>query len=204
MTYDHKISDLKYRLNALVPKKTCEKLIEIFEKYPELVVEETSYKYETERKETDNYKCLNLSQITNPNEDILYALKSAQQYINIMVTNYVLYIQSHKICPTFTSLFLNASANIRILRYQEGQYIKDHADLDARIRGSCTLNLNEDYEGGEFNFFSGQIKESFKTGDAMIFPAEPIWIHGTAPVTKGTRYTVNCFLHAADPKVKQG
>ena len=28
----------------------------------------------------------------------------------------------------------------------------------------------------------------------MIFPAEPIWIHGTDPVTKGTRYCINCFL----------
>ena len=58
------------------------------------------------------------------------------------------------------------------------------------------LNLNEDYEGGEFRFFDGQIKEVFKTGDAMLFPAEPIWIHGTEPVTKGTRYSINCFLHS--------
>ena len=34
----------------------------------------------------------------------------------------------------------------------------------------------------------------YKTGDAMIFPAEPIWIHGTEPITKGIRYSVNCFL----------
>jgi len=30
----------------------------------------------------------------------------------------------------------------------------------------------------------------------MLFPAEPIWIHGTEPITKGTRYTINCFLHS--------
>ena len=35
----------------------------------------------------------------------------------------------------------------------------------------------------------------FKTGDAIIFPAEPIWIHGTEPITKGSRYSINCFLH---------
>ena len=28
----------------------------------------------------------------------------------------------------------------------------------------------------------------------MIFPAEPIWVHGTEPITKGTRYCINCFL----------
>ena len=76
-----------------------------------------------------------------------------------------------------------------------GQSIIDHSDVDYRTRASCTLNLNEDYEGGEFRFFNGQIKESFKTGDAILFPAEPIWIHGTEPIIKGTRYAINCFLH---------
>ena len=196
MTYDHKISDLKYRIKGLVPKKVCQQLIEIFEKYPEIVTTEKSYKYKTSMMEEDNYGCLNLSRTKNPNEDVLYALRIATQYINIMVTNYVLYIRSNKISPIFNDHFLNGSHNIRILRYREGQYIKDHADLDGRTRGSCTLNLNEDYEGGEFRFFGGQIKESFKTGDAMLFPAEPIWIHGTEPITKGTRYTINRFLHS--------
>jgi|TARA_R100001443_G_scaffold563_4_gene2291 hypothetical protein len=195
MSYNYEIADLKYRINGLVPKKVCQQLISIFEKYPELVCNEKSYKYETATMQEDNYGCLNLSRTTNPNQDILLALKIAQQYINIMVTNYVLYIKSKKISPIFSDHFINASYNIRILRYQKGQYIKDHADVDGRTRGSCTLNLNEDYEGGEFRFFNGQIKESFKTGDAMFFPAEPIWIHGTEPITKGTRYTINCFLH---------
>ena len=31
MTYDHKISDLKYRINGLVPKNICQNLIEIFD-----------------------------------------------------------------------------------------------------------------------------------------------------------------------------
>jgi predicted 2-oxoglutarate/Fe(II)-dependent dioxygenase YbiX len=67
-------------------------------------------------------------------------------------------------------------------------------DVDPNIRASCTLNLNEEYEGGELIFFSGKHIETFKTGDAMIFPAEPIWIHGTKPVLSGTRYAINCFL----------
>jgi hypothetical protein len=28
----------------------------------------------------------------------------------------------------------------------------------------------------------------------MLFPAEPVWIHGTEPITKGARYSINCFL----------
>ena len=193
---NYKISDLKYRINSLVPENLCHKIIEIFEKYPELHLTESSYKFKTEKHEQDDFKCLNLSQINKPNEDILYALNEARKYISIMVANYVLYIKSKKISPTFSDKLIGSSSNIRILKYDIGQCIKDHTDVGGTTRASCTLNLNEDYEGGEFRFFDGQIKEVFKTGDAMLFPAEPIWIHGTEPVTKGARYSINCFLHS--------
>tara|TARA_R110000796_G_scaffold94539_2_gene199423 strand:+ start:906 stop:1496 length:591 start_codon:yes stop_codon:yes gene_type:complete len=195
MSYDHKISDLKYRINSLVPKNICQKIIEVFEKYPELNEQESSYKFKTKKHEIDNFSCLNLSRIENPNEDISYALNEAKKYIFIMITNYVLHIKCKKISPTFNNFLINRTDNIRILKYKIGQSIKDHTDVGRTIRASCTLNLNENYEGGEFRFFDGQIKESFKTGDAMIFPAEPIWIHGTEPITKGIRYSINCFLY---------
>lgn len=194
MSYNHKISDLKYRINGLVPKNTCQKIIDIFERYPKLITSESSYKYKTNKHETDNFKVLNLSVIKNPNEDILYALNEAKRYITIMITNYILYIRNKKISPDFNNDCLQSTNNIRILKYEKGQCIKDHVDIDLYNRASCTLNLNENYEGGEFRIFDGQIKESFKTGDAMLFPAEPIWIHGTEPITKGTRYCINCFL----------
>jgi len=106
-----------------------------------------------------------------------------------------LYIKSKKISPTFSDRPIKSTQNIRILKYGVGECIKDHTDVAENMRASCTLNLNENYEGGEFRFFDGQIKETFKTGDAMLFPAEPIWIHGTEPIIKGTRYSINCFLY---------
>jgi len=196
MSYDHKISDLKYRINGLVPLDVCQKIIDILEKYPEFCFTEGSYKFKTNKHEMDNFTCLNLSTINNPNEDILYALNNARIYIATMIANYVLHIKSKKISPTFSDKLISSSSNIRILKYDVGQCIKDHSDVEGTIRASCTLNLNEDYEGGEFRFFDGQIKECFKTGDGMLFPAEPIWIHGTEPITKGTRYSINCFLQS--------
>jgi len=196
MSYDHKISDLKYRINRLVPENVCHKIINIFEKYPELTLPEASYKFKTGKREQDNFKCLNLSAIDNPNQDILYALNEAKKYISIMIANYVLHIKSKKISPDFSDSLICLTNNIRILKYDIGQSIKDHSDVGGTIRASCTLNLNENYQGGKFRFFDGQIKEMFKTGDAMIFPAEPIWIHGTEPVTEGARYSINCFLYS--------
>jgi predicted 2-oxoglutarate/Fe(II)-dependent dioxygenase YbiX len=193
MSFNHKISDLKYRINGLVPKKVCHKLIETFEKYSMIAGPEASYKFKYKKAKIDNFKCLNLSTIVNPNDDIKEALNISKMYISIIITNYILHIKKN-ISPTFNDYFFNKTNNIRIIRYQKGECIEDHSDVGENIRASCTLNLNEDYEGGEFRFFNGLIKESFKTGDAMLFPAEPIWIHGTEPVTKGTRYSINCFL----------
>jgi predicted 2-oxoglutarate/Fe(II)-dependent dioxygenase YbiX len=181
------------RINNLVPKDVCQKIIDIFEKYPEFHFQEQSYKYKTQKEEQDNFMCLNLSRIENPNKEITYALNAAKKFISIMITNYVLHIQKN-ICPSFRNQFFLTTNNIRILRYKVGESIKDHSDVGPNTRASCTLNLNEDYEGGEFRFFDGQKKETFKTGDSMIFPAEPIWIHGTEPITKGMRYSINCFL----------
>ena len=96
--------------------------------------------------------------------------------------------------PSYKNIFMRHTDNIRIIKYEVGQSIKDHTDVDSNIRGSLTINLNDDYEGGEFRFFGGKVKLNLNAGEAMLFPAEPIWIHGTEPVTKGARYAINCFL----------
>ena len=189
-----KITDLKFHIDKLVPKDVCKYFIDFYENNSRFSFPENSYKYKTKKNEEDNFKCINLTHYYLNGEKFKEPLELAKRYINIMITNYVLHIQKN-ICPTFNEKLISQSHNIRILKYEKGQFIKDHSDVDSNIRASCTLNLNEDYEGGEFRFFDGQIKHSFKTGDAMIFPAEPIWIHGTEPITKGTRYSINCFLH---------
>ena len=102
MSYDHKISDLKYRINGLVPKDVCKKIINIFEKHPKKFDQgygfESSLKFKTLKIEEDNFECLNLSLIKNPTEEITLALNEAKKYIAIMIANYVLHIKTKKIC----------------------------------------------------------------------------------------------------------
>ena len=195
MSFNHKITDLKFHINKLVPKDVCKYFIDFYENNTKHAGIESSYKFKTEKNENDNFKCINLTTLSLKDNNFIKPLELAKRYINIMITNYVVHIKSKKISPTYSNFFINSSKNIRILKYEKGQHIKDHSDIDNLTRASCTLNLNEDYEGGEFRFFDGQIKHSFKTGDAMLFPAEPIWIHGTEPITKGVRYSINCFLY---------
>jgi hypothetical protein len=102
MSYDYKISDLKFRINNLVPQEICEKLINTFEKYPEFHIRENSYKFQSDEYELDNFSCFNFStsSMNNPNEDVLEAFEICRFYISIIISNYVLHIKKD-ICPIF-------------------------------------------------------------------------------------------------------
>ena len=82
----------------------------------------------------------------------------------------------------------------RIIKYKKGQWIHPHTDHDPNVYGSCTINLNEDYDGGIFSFWGGKHKVELKRGDCMIWPADFLWVHEVEEITRGTRYSVNCFL----------
>ena len=82
----------------------------------------------------------------------------------------------------------------RIMKYEKGAWIHPHVDHDTGIYGSCTLNLNEEYEGGDFAFWGGKHKIKLGVGDVMIWPADYFWVHEVEEITKGTRYSANTFL----------
>ena len=108
-------------------------------------------------------------------------------------------IMPEKVCQYFIDFFKNniektgKEASKKLIEGEPISYQLDN--VNRRNRAACTINLNEDYEGGEFSFFSGKELYTFKTGDSIIFPAEPIFIHGTKKIKKGTRYSINCFLY---------
>jgi hypothetical protein len=194
-----KIKELIYRKNSFLTQEQCNYFIYLFEKYSNLTYQEHSLKYIEGKKNTfelDNFKSLNLN-LHSGNKEIQDALFKAWEYISLVVDEYIEHLKLN-VSTAIDGAWINTSDNIRILKYSEGHSIKDHLDVDNWNRASCTINLNESYVGGEFSFFSGKHIETFKTGDAMIFPAEPIWVHGTKPVISGTRYAINCFLHHAD------
>ena len=190
------ITQLIYRKKKLITKNQCSYFIDFFEKHINKTTTEESTKYYLDKKQShveDNFLCLNLSQYYEKDEfkkiaDLAFSL------ISTMVLNYTQYLKI-KITPAIVSDYMQCTNNIRIMRYKEGQEIKDHLDIGiSNVRASCTINLNSDYEGGEFSFFSGKHLLNLKEGEGVIFPAGQIWIHGVQPVTKGTRYAINCFL----------
>ena len=82
--------------------------------------------------------------------------------------------------------------NIRIIKYEVGQFIKDHSDITQNIRGSLTINLNDDYEGGEIVIADIMYKP--EKGSAIIFPSNFMFPHYVDRVTKGERYSIITWL----------
>ena len=191
------IRQLIYRQEKLITKNQCAYFIDFFEKHVDKSTTEESIKYKVEgeiKREEDNFLSLNLSRLYKE-PAFKEAADIAFSLINTMVLNYTQYLKIN-ITTAIVFDYMQKTNNIRIMRYEEGQEIKDHLDIGgANHRASCTINLNSNYEGGEFSFFSGKHLLNLKEGEGMIFPAEQIWIHGVRPVTKGTRYAINCFLH---------
>jgi len=99
---------------------------------------------------------------------------------------------------------IDACEPMQITRYKKNGHYEFHFDgngftrfnnpndklLHGAVRKlSMTIVLNEDYEGGEVEFFdnnSGLIKE--KMGTVIVFPS--YMVHRVRPVTKGTRYSL--------------
>ena len=190
------IKDLIFTLPNLIPIQKCDQYINFFKKNEKQAGKEKSKKYYKNKvfKNTDNFDALQISKRLNEfpewkniHDELLY-------YINSIVLNYENYLKIN-VSPAIVSEYMSSTSNIRILRYKPGNEIKDHLDIGyGNTRASVSIALNDNYEGGEFTFFSNRHKIMLKKGMGMIFPAEQIWIHGVTPVTKGERYSINCFL----------
>jgi len=83
-----------------------------------------------------------------------------------------------------------------LLRYKTGDYVKKHVDTssDQHRTLSCSLILNDNYEGGEITFFDGEIKPNLKKGDLLIFPSSFTYPHQVLPITSGTRYSIITWI----------
>ena len=96
---------------------------------------------------------------------------------------------------------------IDYLKYQEGGKYERHSDRGNEFSGSMDrymsviINLNSNYEGGEFIFFDPTTKkekiireEKLTEGSVLMFPSNFLFPHSVKPITKGTRYSLVCWL----------
>jgi predicted 2-oxoglutarate/Fe(II)-dependent dioxygenase YbiX len=87
---------------------------------------------------------------------------------------------------------IEEDSGYELLRYKVGQFYKEHVDsFKARPRAvSCSFNLNDDYEGGDWCFWGGSHVVKVPKGSAVLFPSNFMYPHQITPVTKGVRYSI--------------
>jgi predicted 2-oxoglutarate/Fe(II)-dependent dioxygenase YbiX len=89
---------------------------------------------------------------------------------------------------------------IDLLKYEIGGKYEIHTDHFEQAQRTLTfiLNLNEDYEGGDFVFYNQDNTEmkrvSCKTATCIMFPSNFQYPHRIEPITKGTRYSIVAWL----------
>lgn len=102
----------------------------------------------------------------------------------------------HEYKTRFPRCQVNSDSGYELLRYGEGEFYKEHTDsfTDKPRSISCSIALNDDYEGGEFAFFNRSKKYKIGAGSAIVFPSNFMFPHEILTVTKGTRYAVVTWL----------
>jgi len=94
----------------------------------------------------------------------------------------------------------NPLVQVDFLKYGEGGKYEVHVDAGRGSPRNLTtiINLNEEYEGGEFLFFNPDRKEivkevKLKTGSIIVFPSNFLYPHSVKPIIKGERYSIVCW-----------
>ena len=93
-------------------------------------------------------------------------------------------------------LSISQDTGYELLRYREGQFYVQHTDHfkeNPRVV-SCSICLNDDYEGGEFGFFDRSKVIKPKKGSVIMFPSSFMFPHEIMPVTRGNRYAIITWL----------
>jgi predicted 2-oxoglutarate/Fe(II)-dependent dioxygenase YbiX len=142
--------------------------------------------YETMDLNVRNVKTIGISQenIINENFEIRKKLdEEIFKSVNVAINKYN---------NCFPHCNIEIDTGYDLLSYEVGQFYKEHTDSYKKHPRSvsCSIALNEDYEGGEFAFFNRELKYKLKKGSVILFPSNFMYPHEILPVTKGTRYSI--------------
>jgi predicted 2-oxoglutarate/Fe(II)-dependent dioxygenase YbiX len=187
---DIKLKDLIFVVKGALTKDQCELLIKEYDERSESAVKESCIHAVTNQMTTSTFKRVELI----PDTDTFNIVHNK---INSIIEGWIQHLnQFGAFHPPTLKKFLRFSHMHRLMKYEIGGWIHPHIDWEEMIHASCTIALNSEYEGGDFRFWNGRHIVKLEAGDAMIFPADPFWVHEVTEITKGARYSTNTFIQA--------
>jgi 2OG-Fe(II) oxygenase superfamily len=82
-----------------------------------------------------------------------------------------------------------ADTGFDILKYEPGQHIASHVDDLAPRVLAMSIGLNDNYTGGEFQFWDDP-PFRLQAGCALMFPPNFMYPHRVLPIKDGVRYSM--------------
>lgn len=182
-----KLEDFIHVFDDVMPEYICDSIINEYKNKSEWRDTVTAIGIDKSFRNCEEIP-MSSEEIISKNYDIR---KSLDESTFISVSNIL--NRYRDIHPTFD---IEIDTGYRILKYEEGEYYKEHTDsFKSEQRAvSCSIQLNEDYDGGEFAFFGREIMIRSKKGSAIVFPSNFMYPHEIMPVIRGTRYSIITWL----------
>jgi predicted 2-oxoglutarate/Fe(II)-dependent dioxygenase YbiX len=102
------------------------------------------------------------------------------------------FVAAKKYVDEFPTLTLESDSGYDLLRYDVGGFYRQHTDsYKANPRTlSMSINLNDDYIGGEMAFFDREIQIRTAPGSVIVFPSNFMYPHEIIKVIEGVRYSI--------------
>lgn len=156
-------------------------------------------KYEVNNNATHSYPIHVLDEYKETAEELTFSRRMGNKMVQMASSLYDEPITLDKkflyvVHPTGTYI----DPHTDILDIHDNDY--ENESLDAQSKrfpylwsGHCSAlaYLNDDYEGGELYFPDLDFGIKPKKGMLITFPGNLHYVHGVAPITKGTRYTLS-------------
>lgn len=178
------IKDYILTFDNLMPHDICNEIIKEYENCDE-------WKDSTIAENILEKKSRNCQNIMISSKEIIENNKNIRTKIDENIYKCISNVLSLYI-KNFNTVLVSNDTGYDLLRYNTGNFYNEHIDYFSKQPRllSCSINLNDNYTGGEFSFFNKEIIYSLKKGSAIIFPSNFMYPHSILPITKGTRYSI--------------
>lgn len=178
------IKDYILTVDNLMPHEVCDEIIKEYENSNE-------WKEATIAGNVLEKKARNCNSIMISSKNVIENNKDIRTKIDTNIYKSVSNILS-LYSKNFNTVQVSNDTGYDLLKYNTGNFYVEHVDyFSERPRLlSCSINLNDNYTGGEFSFFNKEIIYSLKKGSAIVFPSNFMYPHSILPITKGIRYSI--------------
>jgi hypothetical protein len=143
-----------------------------------------------------------------------WAAETVYDAYNIAIKDYIekYNVELPDKCELGSSSFCKYDTNVDALKNNlTMQYHTDFKQSEKEMPGkqfflTCTVYINDDYEGGEIEFYvDGEFVPAYKpeAGDIMVFPSTEPYYHGVRTATRGNKYLIRNFMIYPYPGSKE-